>query len=192
MKLSDVAEIRSGLVLSRKTAEPDSNDAKEYKQLNLKCIQDNGEIDLDLVENFRSKENLTKSYLTQPGDIVVRLTSPFTAVLITEATSNLVITSNFCVVRIYENQMVKGYVHWYLNSETVKRDTEKNKTGSLYSAIKPGFYMELELKELSFEDQKLIGETYSASIKELKLLEELKKKKELYYREALQSFYNGK
>ena len=54
MKLSDIAEVRTGLVLARKVAEPNKAGSLKYKQLNLKCIQDIGEIIVDELDVFFS------------------------------------------------------------------------------------------------------------------------------------------
>jgi len=41
-----------------------------------------------------AKEPLKEEYLSQSGDIIVRLTAPYTAVLIDETTSGMVVSSN--------------------------------------------------------------------------------------------------
>ena len=82
MRLGTVAQVRSGLVLARKQAR--SRTEYRYPLLNLKCIHPSGYIDTSLCEVFDSVEHLNPEYITHKGDIVIRLTIPYTAVLITD------------------------------------------------------------------------------------------------------------
>ena len=120
MNLGEIADIRSGLVLSRKQARADSPQAIRYHQLSLRAVKTEGEIDPAELEPYFAKEPLSMDYLTQPNDIVVRLTAPYTAVLIDDTTRNLVITSNFVVIRIRGTELVPGYLYWYLNTPKAK------------------------------------------------------------------------
>ncbi len=189
MKLSDIAEIRTGLVLSRKTADLESDIVAEYKQLNLKCIKDNGEIDLDAVDIYKSNVKLGCNYLTQLDDIIVRLTFPFTAVLITEETTGLVVPSHFCIIRVKSGKAVPAYIKWLLNSKFVKLQVEKNKTGISFSGIKPSFYTELEIKPISMEEQLRIACIYNTAHQELLLLRKLIDQKEKLYNGVLTGIY---
>lgn len=91
MKLQDLASVRSGLVLSRKQAK----EASEYRYplINLRCIQQEGTIQLKEADIYEAKEPLKEEYLSQSGDIIVRLTAPYTAVLIDETNSD-----NFSII----------------------------------------------------------------------------------------------
>ena len=80
--LSDIAVVKTGVVLPRKQAKTQNEVIATYKQLNLKAINSNGSICVDELEEFLANEKLRAEYLTQPKDIIVRLTMPYTAVLI--------------------------------------------------------------------------------------------------------------
>jgi restriction endonuclease S subunit len=192
MKLRDIAEVKTGLVLARKEAELDNAYFEKYKQLNLKCIQDDGDIDLEALDVFLSVEKLGDNYLTCPGDVIVRLSAPYTAVLIAEETQGLVVSSHFCIIRIKEGKGVPEYIKWLLNSHMVKSQIAKNTTGITYASIKPSFYSELEIKLLTLEEQKEIAWIYSMGQKELALLDELKSNKERLYKTILTNLYNKK
>lgn len=192
MKLRDIAEVRTGLVLARKAAGLDDATALKYKQLNLKCIREHGEIDIAAMDVFFSTEELGHNYLTHQGDVIVRLSAPYTAVLITEETQGFVVSSHFCMIRVHEGKGVPEYLKWLLNSQMVKAQIVKNSTGVTYASIKPSFYSELEIKLLTVEQQKKIALIYSASQKELALLDELKYNKERLYQTILNNLYNRK
>ena len=192
MKLRDIAEVKTGLVLARKAAVIDDAVALKYKQLNLKCIREQGEIDIAAMDVFFSTEELGYNYLTHPGDVIVRLSAPYTAVLITEETQGFVVSSHFCMIRVREGKSVPEYLKWLLNSQMVKAQIAKNSTGVTYASIKPSFYSELEIKPLTVEQQKKIALIYSTSQKELALLDELKENKERLYQTVLNKLYNKK
>ena len=80
MKLGNMALVRSGLVLGRKQAREKTE--YRYPLLNLKSIHPSGCIDTSLCETFDAVEPLNPEYLTHTGDVVIRLTAPYTAVLI--------------------------------------------------------------------------------------------------------------
>lgn len=192
MKLRDVAEVKTGLVLARKAAVIDDATALKYKQLNLKCIREHGEIEIAAMDIFSSTEELGYNYLTHPGDVIVRLSAPYTAVLITEETQGFVVPSHFCMIRVREGKSVPEYLKWLLNSQMVKAQIAKNSTGVTYASIKPSFYSELEIKPLTVAEQKKIALIYSTSKKELALLDELKDNKERLYQTILDNLYNKK
>ena len=83
MKLQSLAGVRSGLVLSRKQSKEPTD--YRYPLINLRCIQQEGNIDLHKADIYEAKESLKEEYLSRQGDIVVRLTAPYTAVLIDDS-----------------------------------------------------------------------------------------------------------
>ncbi len=84
IKLQEFFEINTGLVLSRKESKTD--DYYLYEQIALKSINENGYVEISNLEEFRSQEKISGKYITEIGDIVIRLTSPYTAVAITKET----------------------------------------------------------------------------------------------------------
>ena len=82
MTIGEIAGVRTGLVTARKKKSVSSARTYEYQLLNLKCIADEGYINKVYIETYETSEELKDNYLTQMGDILVRLSSPYTAVLI--------------------------------------------------------------------------------------------------------------
>lgn len=192
MKLSDIAEIRTGLVLARKAAETAEAAVFTYQQLNLKCMKENGTIDKSGLDVFYSTEKLGYNYLTYPGDIIIRLTVPNTSVLINGETRDIVVSSHFCIIRAQMDKAIPEYIQWYLSSDIVKGRIAQNITGGTFAAIKPSFLSELEIKPLSLAQQQKIADLYNTGQQELSLLEQLKQSKELLYKTALVSLYQRK
>ena len=187
MKLQDLASVRSGLVLSRKQAKEPSE--YRYPLINLRCIQQEGTIQLNEADIYEAKEPLKEEYLSQSGDIIVRLTAPYTAVLIDETTSGMVVSSNFVVIRVEDESLLPEYLFWLLNTQKVKRKVYENTTSNMLGAVKAKFLMDFELTLLPLEDQYKIAQLNLLAKKESQLLKELATEKEKLYSCRLDQAY---
>ncbi len=185
MKLDDLATVKTGLVTARKQAKNPSDMIAKYRQLNLKAINSRGYIDEEFLEEFLANERLRAEYLTQPGDIVVRLTTPYTAVLINEALSGLVIPSHFVIIRSNGKKIIPEYLYWLLNTEKVKSELQQNISSTVIGTIKPTSYANFDIEVLTIEEQKKIAELNLLAKKELCLLDQLMGQKEVYYKELI-------
>ena len=184
MKLEEITTIRSGLVLRRKEAKPDSR-AFGYQALNLRSIDPEGCIDTSELDVFNASEKLSPDYLTRSGDVVIRLSAPYTAVLIDDTTSGLVITSNFIVVRADETILLPDYLAWLLNTAKLKKQIYESATSNMLSAVNAKFYANLDIVLLSMEEQRKIAELHRLARREIALLRQLTDAKEKYYAEII-------
>ena len=187
MKLQDLASVRSGLVLSRKQSKEPVG--YPYRSINLRAIQSDASINLSEVDVYQAKEPLKSEYLSQKGDIIVRLTTPYTAVLIDETTAGMVISSNFVVVRIESQAILPEYLFWLLNTQSVKCDIYENATSNMLGAVNAKFLAEIEVAVLPIKDQYKIAQIYLSSRHEIRLLKELADEKEKYYAKFLEQIY---
>ena len=125
-------------------------------------------------------------YLTRPGDIVVRLSAPYTAVLIDRSTENLVVSSNFVLIRTEQKVLLPEYLHWLLNMEKVNRRIYENATTNMLGAVKAKYFVDFEFTQLPLEQQRAVADMYQTMQKELRLLTELAEEKEKYYTRAIE------
>ena len=110
MTIENVATVRTGYVTTRKKKASDGRLYK-YGLLNLKCIMPDGYIDTSFLEPFESTYELKEDYLTQPNDILIRLSYPYTVVLsIKRELYGLVIPSHFAVVSAKQNMVLPEYL----------------------------------------------------------------------------------
>lgn len=188
MKLGSVAQVRSGLVLARKQAR--GRTEYRYPLLNLKCIHPNGYIDTALCEMFDSVEYLNPEYLTHNGDVVIRLTVPYTAVLITDELEGYVIPSSFVVVRTDRSIVIPEYLLWLLNSQQVKQRIYESAVSNMLGAVKPRYFAEYELEELPISRQRMIAELNRLAKQEVQLLEKLAAEKAKYYNNVIAHVHN--
>lgn len=183
MKLGNVAQVRSGLVLARKQAR--GRTEYRYPLLNLKCIHSNGYIDTALCEVFDSVEYLNPEYLTHKGDVVIRLTVPYTAVLITEDLEGYVIPSSFVVVRTDRSMLLPEYLIWLLNSQKVKKQISESAVSNMLGAVKPRYFAEFQVDELPIHQQRILADLNQLAHHEIQMLARLAIEKERYYDYAL-------
>ena len=155
----------------------------------LRCIQQEGTIQLKEADIYEAKEPLKEEYLSQSGDIIVRLTAPYTAVLIDETTSGMVVSSNFVVIRVKDKSLLPEYLFWLLNTEKIKRKIYENATSNMLGAVNARFLADFELALLSVEDQRKIAQFNLLAKRERQLLRMLTDEKEKYYAGVLNQAY---
>lgn len=179
MNLGNVAIIRSGLVLSRKETQ-DSNCVR-YQALNLRSINADGYIEFEKLDQYNAIEKLNPEYLSQIGDVIVRLTSPYTAVLIDEQTAGMVISSNFVIIRTDKQKVLPEYLYWLLNTSPVKRKIFANTSSNMLGAIHAKYFVDMPIPTTSIQDQRKIAEINSLAKRERQLLLKLVEEKEALY-----------
>ena len=188
MKLGEIASVRSGLVLSRKLAR--ENPAQRYRLLNLRSITPEGYIDMNETDVFDAKETLPREYLSQVGDIVIRLSAPYTAVLIDAESEGMVISSNFAIVKTDSKTLLPEYLYWLLNTPEVKHRMFESSSSNMLGAVKPKFFADYEITPLPIPEQQKIAAINALAKAESKLLRQLANAKEQYYKAILRNTYN--
>ena len=188
MKLGEIASVRSGLVLSRKLAR--ENPVQRYRLLNLRSITPEGYIDMNETDVFDAKETLPREYLSQVGDIVIRLSAPYTAVLVDEESEGMVVSSNFVIVRTDPQVLLPEFLYWLLNTSEVKHRMFENSSSNMLGAVKPKFFAEYEITPLPIPEQQKIAAINALAKAESKLLRQLANAKEQYYEAILRNTFN--
>jgi len=180
LKLKEIANIRTGLVLSRKKASLSADVKIQYKQITLKSFSNTTSLTLDYIDNFVSTEEIADTYLSRVGDVVVRLREPITAVYIDESTKNMVIPSLVVIVRVESRMMYGEFLAYYINSTASQKMLEKEIKGTTIAAIKTKDLEELEVVLPSLEEQKKVVAFMKLSQNEMELLDKLKKEKQQF------------
>ena len=187
MKLGNIATVRSGLVLSRKQAREPSD--IRYPLLNLRSINPGGYIEADQLDVFVAAEYLLPEYLSQIGDVIVRLTAPYTAILVDKVTAGMVISSNFVIIRADRRELLPEYLFWLINTPKIKRSIYENTSSNMLGAIKAKYFSDFEVPFLPIAKQQQIAAMNELALKETKLLRQLADEKECYYRLLIDRAY---
>ncbi|SHK33037.1 restriction endonuclease subunit S [Tepidibacter formicigenes] len=181
MRLCQIADIRTGLVVARKKAT--SSPAKKYKMLTLKSFEDYGYINMNELEEFESTEKLSPQYITQIGDVIMRLSYPYTAVYIDKSNKGILIPSLFNVIRLQDEKTIKGeFLALYLNSDHMKKLISRYSIGSAISIIKTSFIKDIKIENIPLDKQEKLVQINKLHLKEVTLLTDLIKEKETLYK----------
>lgn len=182
MKLKEIANIRTGLVLTRKRAEIDHEVEARYKLLSLTNIGEDGIVNDREFESFKSNDKLGEEYFSQKGDVLIRLSAPHTAIYIDEKLEGLLIPAYFSIIRLTTEKYISQYLAWYLNSNRAKREITKGQTGTAMSTTNKAVLSSIDIKEIPIDRQKDIAKVQELYMRERKLLKKLIEEKEKYYK----------
>ncbi len=182
MKLGEIADIRTGLVLTRKKATIKYEIQNTYKLITLKNIDDNGVFNEEPFEIFESNDELSKEYFTQEGDILIKLSAHFTTICIDQETAGLLVPSYFSIIRLKTQKYIPEYISWYLNSDKVKRELIRSQRGTVMLSTNNAVLSSISIKEIPIVDQRRIAKIRELYLKERSLLKALIKKKEKLYK----------
>lgn len=189
VKLSNYANIRTGLVFSRKKANPDESN-RQYQALNIKCVTDDGQIMLSDIEDYYASDALKKEYFTCAGDVLLRLSAPYTAVLITENEAGLLIPAHFAIIRT-KKTLNPRYLHWWL-TKNKKRFYQMASGGTMIGTISSGYIADMAFEPPSLRRQYQIAKLLELENREQLLLSELAIKKTLLIDATLKKIISEK
>ena len=178
VRLGDVATVRCGLVLSRKQSRTPTS--AKYRLLNLRAINADGCVEMALVDEYYAVEELSPDYLSQVGDVIVRLTAPYTAIWIDDETAGMVVSSNFVIIRPNPRMLLPGYLVWLLNTRKTKHVIFENTSSNMLGAINPRYFACMEVVLPSIDRQFAIADLNALALKEGRLLRQLADEKKRY------------
>ena len=116
---------------------------------------------MEQLDGFDAAEQLSPEYLTQVGDVIIRLTSPYTAVRIDEASAGMVVSSNFVIIRVDRSRLLPGYLVWLINTPKIRKAIYENtSSNNMLGAINARFFSEFEIPPLSILQQQKIAELH--------------------------------
>ena len=193
MTIGEIAVVRTGLVTVREKKKISSSQTCEYRVLNLKCIADEGYINKKHIEIDEYPVGLKNDYLTSMGDILVRLSAPYTAVLIDQQDlCGIVVPSHFAIIRVDSRYAVPEYIFWSLRRDKNRITMMQNSSGSTaFGTISSGLIASLPITLLPLHEQQTIGDILQLSEREQELLTNLAEEKKTYNTLLLNQIYDN-
>lgn len=180
MKLKDIAEIRTGQVLSRKQAKEEEVGI-QYRVFTLSSIDKDGTIKEEQIDDFKSNSKLDDNVITKEEDIIMRLSNPYTSAYIKKQFKNILIPSLVAVIRIKSDEYIPEFVKIYLNSENAKEQIRKEANGTVIATITTKSIKELEIPLIPKKQQQYIIHFTNTYLEEKKQTERLLELKEREY-----------
>jgi len=193
MTLENVASIRTGVVTTRKKAGEKDPILHKYNLLNLKCAASSGYLELQYAEVLGTTEALKPEFFTQMDDILVRLSAPYTAIMITrEDWCGYLVPSHFAIIRVDKTVVLPEYILWFLKRESTMQKILQNISGSgAFGTINSKFFNTLTIRTLPLNKQYIIGQMQILSEKEQELLHKLTTQKEVYNKLMIDKIYES-
>ncbi|MEE1265812.1 MAG: hypothetical protein UHH87_05945 [Akkermansia sp.] len=186
--LNGFASVRSGLVLSRKKSK--GGEGELYALLTLRSVKEEGVLDMSAVDMYVSTCVLPSVYQTAVGDVVVRLTWPYSAVLIDEQSSGMLVSSHFVIIRPDREKLNPGYLHWVLNRQSTRRLIYENTSANMLNAVRPQFFSELKISLPPMVEQRKIAELQLLTRRERILQEMLMQERSNLAKVLTEKIYN--
>ncbi len=178
MNLKNISGVQTGLVLVRKKAQNTDENKYIYSRLTLKSFEPQGWLNERELDVFLSKEKLENKYITKKGDIILRLTAPYTAICINDNQEGLVIPSNFAIIRLKEQKFIPEFISLFLNTEIIEKNFIKLAISTTIPLIKTTHIKDIDVPEKSYNIQRNLVELNQLYVKEKILLSKLVNEKE--------------
>jgi len=155
------SEIISGTVVSRIECKND-NKIHTLGVLTLKSIS-SGKIDADYIQTISFSKNVAENKLTQYGDIIIKMNTPYDSVYIEKEFENLIVPSFCCLIRGIQNEIADPYyLIGYLNSSLAKEYLYTSNSSSAASLLKIRDIKKLPVPLPEMVEQRTIGKVFQA------------------------------
>lgn len=187
IKLSEIAEIKTGLVLNRKKADMSKISKYYYSVVSLKSFNEDAIYDDTFAEEFISNTQIKEDYQIKQGEILLRLREPNLAVYIDKEYNNLIYPSLIVRVKLIDCRFDANFLAYYLNSNNVKRTLSKELSGTTISMIKVADVNDIKIPVIELTKQKKIVEYIKLAHKENELLQNLVEQKQKYSKEIFET-----
>ena len=187
INLSKIAEIKTGLVLSRKKAEAHSPFEYLYKVVSLKSFNENALFDDTFADEFISSEKISNEYKVSRGDVLLRLREPNFAVYIDKDYDDLIYSSLMVRIRVKSDIFDSRFVAHYLNSSAVKRALAPDVSGTTIAMIGVASLNNIKIPAINLQTQDKIVKYLNLARQESEILQNLAAQKQKYHKSIFEN-----
>ena len=187
INLNKIAEIKTGLVLSRKKAETHSPSEHSYKIVSLKSFAENAVYDDAFADEFISTEQINEEYKVSCGDVLLRLREPNFAVYIDKDYDDLIYTSLMVRIRVKSAKFDPHFVAHYLNSSAVKRALAPDVSGTTIAMIGVASLNNIKIPAINLQTQNKIVKYLNLARQESEILQNLAAQKQRYHKSIFEN-----
>jgi len=177
LKLKDIAMVSSGVTFrSRIEASKDG----DVRVIQMKDLGDDNFVHLGesiCIDYVKPKPN----QLTRRGDIIFRSRGQtYTAAIVNEDVENTIVAAPLFRVRPDIKKIVPEFLLWWINQPSSQSYFASRSKGTMVKMISKQSLEDLEVNRLSLEQQKKVVEFFGLSMREQKILEDIKNRKATY------------
>lgn len=187
IKIGDIFDIKTGLVLNRKKADKNVDEKFRYKVVSLKSFNENALFDDTFADEFISSEKISDEYKVRLGDVLLRLREPNFAVYIDKDYDDLIYTSLMVRIRVKSDKFDPHFVAHYLNSSTVKRALAPDVSGTTIAMIGVASINNLKIPLVNLQTQNKIVKYLNLARQESEILQNLAAQKQRYHKSIFEN-----
>ena len=187
IKISDISDIKTGLVLIRKKADKNVDEKFRYKVVSLKSFNENTVFDDSFADEFISSEQINDEYKVSRGDVLLRLREPNFAVYIDKEYDDLIFSSLMVRIRVKSAKFDPHFVAHYLNSSTVKRALAPDVSGTTIAMIGVASINNLKIPLVNLQTQNKIVKYLNLARQESEILQNLVAQKQRYHKSIFEN-----
>ncbi len=162
------------LIMTRVTANTEKGDEviETRKVLVPKCIHSDGTITAEDMPEEPLKVSADPKKLTQVGDIVMKLSTPYDAGLVTAETEGAIVPS-FCAILKSDNSVNQDYLLAFLNSSTCKDQLRMQVSGAVMTVLSVGKIGNVDVPIPPENEQHAIGGRFVETANKLAILQKI-------------------
>ena len=187
IKISDISEIKTGLVLNRKKADKNIDEKFRYKVVSLKSFNENTLFDDTFADEFISNEQISEEYKVSHGDVLLRLREPNFAVYIDKDYDDLIYSSLMDRIRVKSDIFDPRFVAHYLNSNAVKRALAPDVSGTTIAMIGVASINNIKIPTINLQTQNKIVKYLNLAREESEILQNLAAQKQKYHKSIFEN-----
>ena len=184
-------EIISGQIMSRIALKGAEGEAAEKRRVIIpKCILPDGSIEGKDLPEEELKAEADPKYLTEAGNIVMKLSTPYDAARVEESEAGCVVPS-FCVIVRSSGELDPDYLLAFLNSTSCKGQLKNMVAGSVMAMLSIGKIRNAVVPVPSAERQKEIGKAFLKNRERIRIVKEIVRLETLKNDIAFRELENG-
>ncbi|OJJ28269.1 restriction endonuclease subunit S [Campylobacter concisus] len=187
IKIGDMSEIKTGLVLNRKKADKNVDEKFRYKVVSLKSFNESALFDGSFADEFISSEKISDEYKVSRGDVLLRLREPNFAVYIDKDYDDLIYSSLMVRIRVKSDIFDPRFVAHYLNSSAVKRALAPDISGTTIAMIGIASINNIKIPAINLQTQNKIVKYLNLAREESEILQNLAAQKQKYHKSIFEN-----
>ena len=186
-------EIIGGQIMTRLAIKDGSDEepVEVRKVVIPKCIRADGSIDVTEMPEESLRATPDPKRLTVPGDIVIKLSTPYDAAYVNEEGAGCIVPS-FCAIIKSAGHLDLEYLLAFLNSATCKNQLKQQVAGSTMAMLSVGKIKNVMIPVPSPERQREIGSQFLETHRKVHLLEQIirleQKKNDIFFRDMVKEY----
>lgn len=186
-------EIISGQIMSRLVIKEDAGEeALEIRKVVIpKSIHADGHIDVSEMPEESLRSSPDPKRLTDQGDIVMKLSTPYDAARVDEDSIGCIVPS-FCAIIKSTGELDPDYLLAFLNSAACKAQLKQQVAGATMAMLSVGKIKNVLIPVPSLERQQEIGSKFFETQRKVHLMEQIiqleQKKNDIYFRDMVKEY----